>query len=73
MTHALLWWLLHVLGVDDASGSWYLFWSGFFADVTIFAAVGIWLSRHRCHESGCWRLGHPVNGIVHCRRHVRKS
>jgi hypothetical protein len=55
--------LLHDFGLDDASGAWYLFWSGIFGDVAIFAAaVGLYRS-HNCHVKGCLRIGkHKVDG-----------
>lgn len=68
-------WLAHVLGVDDVSGRWYGFWSGFGSDLGELAIVGglVTLVRHRnCHVHRCWRLGrHPVAGtqFTVCRRH----
>lgn len=56
--------LLHVLGVDNASGRWYLFWSGFVGDVTILFAILVapyvqW-KRNNCQVVHCWRFGrHP--------------
>lgn len=56
--------LLHVLGVDNASGPWYLFWSGFVGDVTLLAAILVapfvqW-KRANCQTERCWRFGrHP--------------
>jgi hypothetical protein len=69
------WWILHVMGVDDLSGPWYGFWSGFGADLGEIAIVGGLVSiyrRHNCHVKGCWRVGkHPVDGTsyVVCRQH----
>lgn len=68
-------WLAHVLGLDDGSGRWYLWWSGMGANIGEFAIVGSLLSgvrHHNCHVRGCWRVGrHPVvdTGYVVCRRH----
>ena len=45
-------WLLHVLGVDNVSGRWYGFWSGFGSDVGEVAIVGGLITivrRHTCH------------------------
>lgn len=64
--------LLHVLGVDNVSGRWYGFWSGFGGDISILAAPLVLLRRHNCHTRGCWRIGrHPVEGTAFlvCRRH----
>lgn len=68
-------WLLHVLGIDDASGRWYAFWSGFGSDLGELAIVGglaTLVRKHNCHVKRCPRLGrHPVEGtaFVVCRRH----
>lgn len=48
------------LGLTNPSGPVYLFWSGFFGDVTIFAAAVLFLRHKNCHRKGCWRLGHPT-------------
>jgi hypothetical protein len=69
--------LSHLLGLDNLSGPWYGFWSGFGSDIGELAIVGGLLAmvrRHNCHMHGCWRIGrHPttVNGVqfVVCRRH----
>jgi len=65
-------WLLHVLGVDDASGRWYLWWSGFGSDLA-YLGVGAGLARKlNCHEPRCWRIGRfPVEGTPWsaCGRH----
>ncbi|MDQ1747151.1 MAG: hypothetical protein QOD07_1414 [Frankiaceae bacterium] len=66
---------LNVLGVTDGGGRWYLWWSGMFGNLTIFAAVGIFYRRHNCHIHRCPRLGHhaavDANGVEYlvCRRH----
>jgi hypothetical protein len=68
-------WLAHVLGLDDASGGWYLWWSGIGSDISELALVGAVLAHVRrlnCHVHGCLRIGrHPVagTGYVVCRRH----
>jgi hypothetical protein len=66
-------WLLHVLGVDDVSGRWYGFWSGFGSDISELAIVGAVLGgyrKHNCHAKGCWRIGrHVVDGTPWCNRH----
>jgi hypothetical protein len=65
--------LAHVLGLDSASGYWYLFWSGFGGDVAIIGALlaspVVYWRHHECHEARCLRLGHPFEGVVKCRRH----
>lgn len=68
-------WLAHVLGLDDASGRWYAWWSGAGSDLGELALTGGVLAvvrRHTCHVHRCWRVGrHPVAGTGHvvCRRH----
>ena len=67
----MLRWLAHVCGLDNASGNWYLFWSGFGADLGLFVAVGTFFRRHNCHTDGCWRMAHHPK--EHCRRHLKDS
>lgn len=68
-------WLLHVLGVDDVSGRWYAFWSGFGSDIGEVAILGSLLAivrKHNCHIHHCWRVGRlPVDGTPWsvCRKH----
>jgi hypothetical protein len=68
-------WIIHILGVDDVSGRWYGFWSGFGSDLGeagIVVALGAQVRRHNCHVHRCWRIGrHPVAGTTYvvCRRH----
>lgn len=62
--------LSHLLGLDNASGSLYLFWSGFFGDVTIFAALFGLYFHHNCRVKGCLRWGkHKVGGSSYCTKH----
>lgn len=46
--------LFHVLGLDDASGPWYLFWSGFGSDASKLAILGglahMWRHHLRHHH-----------------------
>lgn len=68
-------WLSHILGMDNLSGQWYGFWSGFGSDVGELAIVGALYTqvrRHNCHVRKCWRVGrHKVYGtdFVVCRMH----
>lgn len=62
----------HVMGLDDASGPWYLFWSGIGADLGMFVAVYAFLKHVNCHTRGCWRIGrHHLDGTKFrvCRYH----
>ena len=70
------WWLRHLLGVDDLTGPWYGFWSGFGSDLSEIGGLGvvsyIFWRKHNCHVRGCWRIGrHPLEGTLYvvCRQH----
>lgn len=69
-------WLPHVLGIDDVSGRWYAFWSGFAGIlerlIELAVIAFILLRHHNCHVARCWRIGrHQVDGtsFTVCRRH----
>jgi hypothetical protein len=72
-------WLTVHLGLDDLSGSWYGFWSGFGSDLAELGLIGAVATgvyqivrKYNCHEPGCWRVGtHPAaNGqFLLCYRH----
>ena len=66
-------WLVHVIGLDNGSGRWYLWWSGFGANFQEYALIGgiaILYRRHNCHEHGCWRVArHTVDGTPWCNKH----
>jgi hypothetical protein len=65
-------WLLRVLGVDDTSGPWYAFWSGFGSDLAYLGVFWALIRRYNCHQPRCPRLGRfPVAGTswLACRRH----
>jgi len=67
-------WLLHVLGIDDVSGRWYGFWSGFGSDlgeIGIVAGLAGLLRKHNCEVHRCWRIGRHKTAAGHqvCRRH----
>lgn len=56
-------WLYVWIGLSNASGSQYLFWSGIFGDLTIFTGGAVYLAHSRCHSRGCWRTAkHQVDG-----------
>jgi hypothetical protein len=63
--------LLHILGLDDASGRWYLWWSGVGADLGMLSAVYAVVRRLNCEITGCLRLGRHATAAGHhtCRRH----
>lgn len=69
-------WLDTWLGLGNASGGQYLWWSGFFADVQIFAAAVIFYLHHQCSEKRCWRVAHhQVDGTHYktCHLHASKT
>jgi hypothetical protein len=71
--------IAHILGIDNESGRWYAFWSGFGSDLgelgivgAILASLGAWWHRHNCHVDGCRKIGrHKVEGTewVVCQGH----
>lgn len=73
------WWeLLHDLGIDDTTGPWYGFWSGFGSDISEFGIFGIlWVTyrKHNCHERWCFRIAqHSLSKDGHqryfCHKHI---
>ena len=66
---------LTFLGTTDGSGRWYLWWSGMFGNLAIFAGLGIFLRKHNCHIHRCLRLGRhtavDADGVEHivCKHH----
>lgn len=71
MNHS--WWLPHWLGLDNAAGAFYLWWSGIEGDLVQLAIIGglyAFIRKHNCHQTGCWRVGRFQAGDFHtCRRH----
>lgn len=66
--------IAHWLGLTDANGPWYLFWSGFGGDVAkLTIVIGLFAAwrHHVCNVRWCLRLGQPVPGthLLACSRH----
>ena len=64
--------ILHVLGIDDANGKPYLFYSGFLGNMTIVATGFMAIRNMGCHQKRCWRVGrHRLDGTPYrlCSRH----
>lgn len=65
--------LSHCLGLDNSSGSVYLFWSGFGSDlgeVTLIGMLIAWYKNHTCHVQKCYRWGkHPFKHYILCKKH----
>ncbi len=63
----------HFTGMDNLSGPFYGFWSGFGSDITEFALLGALISIYKQHKcASCWRVGrHPVEGTPYltCHKH----
>lgn len=65
----------HIIGTDNGSGFFYLFWSGFVGAIeglSIFGGVYVLYKRHQCHDPSCKRIGlRPIgdSGIVLCHKH----
>lgn len=65
---------LHVLGLDDPSGRWYLWWSGagsFLEGLGFLGAlIGVY-QRHTCAIHTCWRIARRLSatGDRLCGRH----
>jgi len=72
------WFMVHT-GIDDQSGPYYAFWSGFGANLSVFGIITALTTsayhlarKYNCHEPGCWRVGnHPAAGgrFFLCYRH----
>ena len=68
--------MAHVLGLDDASGTWYLFWSGIGANIAMLGGAIAVVRKHNCHVRRCWRVGRlPLDGtpFVLCMKHHPES
>lgn len=63
-------WLVHILGMDNASGPVYLAWSGWVGDLGLIAGAAAVYWRHQCHRAWCIRIGkHNAEGTLYCARH----
>jgi hypothetical protein len=65
-------WLAHLLGLDDTTGRWYLFYSGFGSFMGKLAIIFVLFRHLQCHEPGCLRPArHHMGG--YCRKHRKVS
>lgn len=68
-------WIAHVMGLDDAAGVWYLFYSGIgscFIGLGVIGGLITTVRKHNCHVHRCPRVGrYPVAGtpFIVCQRH----
>lgn len=61
--------LQHFLGLDDPSGTAYLWWSGVGSDLPQLAIFGALLGvyrKHQCEARRCLRLGRHKTAAGHC-------
>jgi len=62
-----MWFINHILGGTPGLAA--NLWGGFGSDIAEFALIGGLWRMINCHEKGCWRPGHHVNGTVVCHKH----
>jgi hypothetical protein len=68
--HSLVHWILTWTGSNDTTGTPYGFWSGFGADLPIFAGIFGLYHKHNCHQKRCPRIGkHVYEGTTFCTKH----
>lgn len=67
---AMTWFLDHILGA--APGTANFLWGGFLSCLSEFAVIGGVYHLVKCHEKGCWKPGHMVNGTRVCHKHKAK-
>lgn len=69
--------LLLILGLTNAAGPWYLFWSGFYAVLSAGIAIFLILRKFNCHWEKCPRIAwqpHPNGtGVMLCRKHLPEA
>jgi hypothetical protein len=68
---ALVHGIAHVLGLDSANSSFYLFWSGIGGNAFLIIAAVVY-NRFTCDIPGCHRLGfeqQELTGHSFCRKH----
>lgn len=66
----MIWFIDHILG--GTAGRSNFLWGGFLSCISEFAIAGTLWHNINCHEKGCWRPGHHVNGTVVCHRHRKE-
>jgi len=62
--------LARMLGLDDPSGPWYLWWSGLGSDLGELTIIAVIYHHLNCHQPGCWRPARHQSG-GYCRRHAK--
>lgn len=63
-------WLAVHLGLTNASGAWYLWWSGVAGDLGFLGAGYALWRKHSCHVGRCFRVAHhDVGPFRVCRKH----
>lgn len=68
--HGIAWFL----GLTNASGGWYLWWSGIVGDIALVGGATAIYHKHNCHEPRCYRIGkHTVDGSPWCNHHHEQA
>jgi len=62
--------LAHYAGLTNASGPWYLWWSGIAGDLPMLGIFVVLYRKHNCQRQGCWRVQWRKHGdALYCRKH----
>ena len=62
-----MWFVNHILGGSPGLAN--SLWGGIVSDLSELALAGGVFRILNCHEKGCFRIGHHVNGTVICHKH----
>lgn len=65
--------LFVIIGLTNASGPFYLFWSGFYSALTSITVLYILARRYNCHWEKCPKIAwheDPVGHLMYCKRHL---
>jgi hypothetical protein len=65
-----MWFIDHILGATPGIANG--LWGGFGSDIAEFAIVGAIWHGINCHEKGCYRPGHNINGTKVCHKHRKE-
>jgi hypothetical protein len=69
--------LFVLLRLTNASGAWYLFWSGVYSALSTIGVTILMLRRYNCHWPKCprvaWQPNPNGNGQMICRKHMPEA
>lgn len=71
--HSSMHLLLLIIGLTNASGPWYLFWSGFYSALTSITVLYIIARRYNCHWPKCPKIAwhqDPIGHLMYCKTHL---